>query len=203
MTAVIVRSSANIHAGGQTKISSFIHGLLLLMSVFFLAQYINLVPLSALAAVLLMVGFKLTKPALYKSQWKLGWEQFIPFIATIIAILLTDLLKGISVGLVIGVFYILKANYKSPYFFHKEKHPEKDIIRIQLSENVTFLNKASIILTLDHLPENSKVIIDGSKSTFIDYDVLDAIQDFKISSQDKNINLQLIGIPGVASVSSH
>lgn len=203
MTAVIVRSSANVNAGGQTKLSSFFHGLLLLLAVFFLSQYINQVPLSALAAVLLMVGFKLTKPALYKKQWKLGSEQFIPFILTIVAILFTDLLKGITAGLVIGVFYILKANYKSPYFFHKEEHPEKEVIRIQLSENVSFLNKASIVMTLDHLPDGSRVIIDGSKSTFIDYDVLEAIQDFRISARERGIALELIGIPEVSKVSAH
>jgi MFS superfamily sulfate permease-like transporter len=104
---------------------------------------------------------------------------------------------------VIGVFYILKANYKSPYFFHKEKHPEKDIIRIQLSENVSFLNKASIVLTLEHLPDNSHVIIDGSKSTFIDYDVLEAIQDFRISARDRNIQVEMIDVPEVAKVAAH
>jgi MFS superfamily sulfate permease-like transporter len=203
MTAVIVRSSANVNSGGQTKIASFVHGLLLLLSVFFLSVYINQVPLSALAAVLLMAGFKLTKPLLYKAQWRLGSEQFIPFIVTILAILFTDLLIGITVGLAIGVFYILKANYKSPYFFHKEEHHEKDIIRIQLSENVSFLNKASIVLTLDHLPDNSKVIIDGSKSTFIDYDVLEVIQDFKIAAKDRNISLQMIDVPEVSVVAAH
>jgi MFS superfamily sulfate permease-like transporter len=203
MTAVIVRSSANVNAGGQTKLASFVHGLLLLSSVFFLSVFINQVPLSALAAVLLMVGFKLTKPVLYMKQWKLGSEQFIPFIVTILAILFTDLLKGITVGLVIGVFYILKANYKSPYFFHKEEHPEKETIRIQLSENVSFLNKASIVMTLDHLPEDSRVIIDGSKSTFIDYDVLEAIEDFKVSAKDRNITVELIDVPEVTKVSAH
>ncbi|MGV3641842.1 MAG: SulP family inorganic anion transporter [Adhaeribacter sp.] len=203
MTAVIVRSSANVNSGGQTKVSSFVHGLLLLASVFLLAPYINQVPLSALAAVLLMVGFKLTKPVLYRTQWKLGSEQFIPFIVTILAILFTDLLKGICVGLVIGVFYILKANYKSPYFFHREDHLEKDIIRIQLSENVSFLNKASIVLTLDHLPDNCKVIIDGSNSTFIDYDVLEAIQDFKLTAHERNITVSLIDVPEVAITAAH
>lgn len=203
MTAVIVRSSANVNSGGQTKVSSFVHGLLLLLSVFFLSPYINQVPLSALAAVLLMVGFKLTRPVLYRTQWKLGSEQFIPFIVTILAILFTDLLKGICVGLVIGIFYILKANYKSPYFFHREGHLEKDIIRIQLSENVSFLNKASIVLTLDHLPDNCTVVIDGSNSTFIDYDVLEAIQDFKVSALDRNITVKLIDVPEVAASAAH
>jgi len=203
MTAVIVRSSANVNSGGQTKVSAFIHGLLLVLSVFFLATYINLVPLSALAAVLLMVGFKLTKPSLYLSQFKLGWNQFIPFFVTVIAILLTDLLIGISIGLVIGIFYILKANYKSPYFYHREKNSNEELIKITLSENVSFLNKASIILTLDHLPENSNVVIDGTNSTFIDYDVLEAIQDFKIIAQDRNINLRLVNIPEVTTLITH
>ncbi|MDX5442590.1 MAG: SulP family inorganic anion transporter, partial [Hymenobacteraceae bacterium] len=179
MTAVIVRSSANVNSGGQTKVSAFFHGLLLLLSVLFLANFLNQVPLSALAAVLLVVGFKLTKPVLYKAQFKLGSAQFKPFIITILAILFTDLLIGISIGLAVGVFYILKANYKFPYFFHKESYSGREIIRLKLSEHVSFLNKASIMLTLSNLPENCHIIIDGSNSTYIDYDVLEAIQDFK------------------------
>ncbi len=203
MTGVIVRSSANIMAGGKTKLSSFIHGILLLVSVLFLSSFLNRIPLSALAAVLLLVGYKLTKPELYIRQYKLGWDQFIPFIVTVLAILFTDLLVGISIGLAIGVFFILKANYKTPYFFHKETHHQGEVIRLQLSENVSFLNKASILLTLHHLPDNSEVIIDGSKSTFIDYDVLDAIQNFKINAQERNIRLHLQGIPEVLSVGAH
>ncbi|QMU29110.1 SulP family inorganic anion transporter [Adhaeribacter radiodurans] len=203
MTAVIVRSSANINAGGKTKVSAFFHGILLLISVLFLSSVLNQIPLSALAAVLLVVGFKLTKPSLYVSQFKLGLEQFIPFIVTILAILFTDLLIGISIGLAIGVFFILKANYKTPYFFHKEKHKQGEVIRLQLSENVSFLNKASILLTLHHLPDNSEIIVDGSKSTFIDYDVLDAIQNFKINAQERNIRLHLQNIPEVVSTNAH
>ena len=202
MTAVIVRGSANVASGAQTKMSSFIHGVLLFISVILLAKFFNQVPLSALAAVLLMVGFKLTKPALYKAQFRLGSEQFIPFIVTIIAILFSDLLKGICIGLAIGVFYILKANYKSPFSFHKEKKAGDDAIRIQLSENVSFLNKANIIVTLDQLPHGSKVIIDGTQSAFIDYDVLEAIYNFKEAAVDKDIQLELINIPEVAAVST-
>jgi len=202
MTAVIVRGSANVAAGAQSRLSSFIHGVLLFISVILLAQFFNQVPLSALAAVLLMVGFKLTKPALYKTQFRLGGEQFIPFIVTIIAILFTDLLKGICVGLVVGIFYILKANYKNPFYFHAEEKAGNETIRLQLSENVSFLNKANIILTLDQLPHGSKVIIDGSQSAFIDYDVLEAIYNFKESSIDKNIRLELVNIPEAAAVSA-
>lgn len=203
MTAVIVRSSANIASGGETRMSAFIHGVFLLLSVLFLAEFLSLVPLSALAAVLLVVGFKLTKPALYKSQLKLGGEQFIPFIVTILAILFTDLLIGICVGLAVGVFYILKANYKSPYFYHKEEHRDRDMIRIKLSEHVSFLNKASIVLTLDHLPKNSYVIIDGENSAYIDYDVLEAIQEFKKTAHERNIHVELINIGEVAVMDMH
>ncbi|WP_242928666.1 SulP family inorganic anion transporter [Pontibacter vulgaris] len=203
MTAVIVRSTANIAAGGETKVSSFVHGVFLLLSVVLLAGFLNQVPLSALAAVLLMVGFKLTKPALYKAQIKLGSEQFIPFIVTIIAILFTDLLVGICVGLAIGVFYILKANYKSPYFYHKEEQKDKDVIRIKLSEHVSFLNKASIILTLEHLPGNSHVIIDGENSEFIDYDVLEAIQEFKQTAHERNIMVEVKNVPEVVALGMH
>jgi MFS superfamily sulfate permease-like transporter len=203
ITAVIVRSSANLNAGGQTKMASFFHGIFLLMSILFMTSFLRYVPLASLAAVLLMVGFKLTKPALYKTQWKLGLGQFLPFIITIVAILFTDLLKGISIGLVVGVFYILKANYKSPYFFKKENHEGQDKIHIKLSENVTFLNKASVALTLEHLPENSDVIIDGSQSTYIDYDVLEAIENFRTVAREKDIRLTLRDIPSVKTIDMH
>jgi MFS superfamily sulfate permease-like transporter len=203
MTAVIVRSSANIAAGGQTKMSAFVHGIFLLLSVLFLAGFLNQIPLSALAAVLLIVGFKLTKPVLYKAQLKLGHEQFIPFIVTILAILFTDLLVGILIGLAVGIFYILKANYKSPYFYHKEEQRDKDIIRIKLSEHVSFLNKASIVLTLEHMPHNSHVIIDGENSEYIDYDVLEAIQAFKETAHERNITVEVLNVEEVPVLDMH
>ncbi|MBF9254203.1 SulP family inorganic anion transporter [Pontibacter sp. 172403-2] len=203
MTAVIVRSSTNVAAGGQTRVASFVHGLFLLLSVLFLAGFMNQIPLSALAAVLLVVGFKLTKPSLYKSQFKLGWEQFIPFIVTVLAILFTDLLVGISIGLAVGVLYILKANYKSPYFFHKEEHKDREEIRIRLSEHVSFLNKASIILTLDHLPPHSHVVIDGENSAYIDYDVVEAIQEFKKTAHERHIEVELRNVPEVQVMELH
>ncbi|HEX8464388.1 MAG TPA: SulP family inorganic anion transporter [Abditibacterium sp.] len=200
MTAVIVRSSANVDAGGQTRISSAFHGLLLLLSVLFLARYINMVPLSALAAVLLMVGYKLTKPSLYRQQWRLGANQFIPFIVTIIAVLATDLLIGVGIGLLFGMFFILKANYESSHYLHEERHMDEHVIRIELSENVSFLNKASISRVLDDLPDGNKVIIDGSNSNFIDYDVLEAIQNFRTSAADRNIEVELVNVPEVVAL---
>ncbi len=200
MTAVIVRSSANINAGGQSKMSAFIHGTLLLLSVLFLAPVLNLIPLSALAAVLLLVGFKLTKPALYRMQYKLGWEQFLPFIITVIAIMFSDLLKGVSIGLVVAVFFILKANYQSAYFFHHEPSREPGTFHLKLSEHVSFLNKASIVQLLDRFKPGARVIIDGSDSEVIDYDVLEAIENFRVNALERHIDLELRDIPQVSPV---
>ncbi|TGE14031.1 SulP family inorganic anion transporter [Hymenobacter elongatus] len=197
LTAVIVRSSANINAGGQTKMSAFIHGLLLLGSLLFLASVLNLIPLSALAAVLLMVGFKLTKPALYHSQWRLGWGQFLPFIITVVAILFTDLLKGVAVGLAVGIFYILKANLESAYYLHTAPTHEPGVVHLKLSEHVSFLNKASIVTTFERLPAGSRIILDGTDSEVIDYDVLEAIESFRVTAAERNIELELRGIPRV------
>jgi MFS superfamily sulfate permease-like transporter len=203
MTAVIVRSSTNVAAGGQTRVASFVHGVFLALSVFFLAGLMNKIPLSALAAVLLVVGYKLTRLGLYKSQFRLGHEQFVPFIVTIIAILFTDLLIGICIGLAVGVFYILKANYSSPYFFHREESADHHIIRIRLSEHVSFLNKASIIMTLDQLPHGSHVIIDGENTEYIDYDVLEAIQEFRKTAHERDITVEVLNIKEVDVMEMH
>ncbi|MCF8237329.1 MAG: SulP family inorganic anion transporter [Saprospiraceae bacterium] len=198
MTAVIVRSSANVEAGAESKLSAIVHGILLAGCVIGLPHLLNQIPLSALAAILLIIGFKLTKPTLYKSQMQSGIRQFLPFITTIIGVLLTDLLTGIVIGLAVGIFYVLKTNYKTPYFYHEEAHPDRDghkVIKLVLSEHVSFLNKASLQLTLDHLPEHSDVIIDGSQSKEIDFDAVRLIHNFKEMAKDKHITLELIDIP--------
>lgn len=204
ITQVIVRSSANITAGGRTKTSTIIHGLVLLLSAMFIPAYLNFIPMASLAAILLLVGYKLARVGLFKQMYKLGWEQFIPFIATIIAIVATDLLKGIAVGMFFAVFYILRKNLKNSYHLHKEVNGDKHFIKLHLSEEVTFLNKGSILETLHHLPENSSVIIDGSNSVFIDYDVAEAIYDFKDHAAVlKDIHVQLIDIPENEKVGGH
>ncbi len=203
LTAVIVRSSANINSGAKTKLSAIIHGVLLLLSVICLSTVLNKIPLACLAALLLVVGYKLAKISLFKTMYKLGWDQFLPFIITVVAIQFSDLLKGIAVGMVVSVFFILRNNYKRAYFFHKEQHHTGDTITISLGEDVTFLNKGSIVLTLANLPENSKVVIDGSKSQNIDLDVLEIIHDFKNTAQLKNISLELINIPAFLGMSGH
>lgn len=203
LTAVIVRSSANVNAGGKTKLSAIIHGLLLLLSVIVLPTIINKIPLACLAAILLSVGYKLAKVSLFKTMFKLGWSQFLPFIVTIIAILFSDLLKGIGIGMAVSIFFIIRNNYKRPYFFIESKHQQGNIITIELAEDVTFINKGSVLQTLTHLPENSKVIIDGRKSLNIDLDVLEIIHDFNQTAHLKNIEVELINIPSFKGISAH
>jgi MFS superfamily sulfate permease-like transporter len=202
LTAVIVRSSANVAAGAQSKMSAFIHGLLLLTSLLFLGAVLNLIPLSALAAVLLLVGYKLTTPALYRKQWALGREQFVPFIITIVAVLFTDLLKGVSIGLVLGFFFILRDNAKAGSYLRKDEQAtegdETGHLHLRLPEHVSFLNKASIVTTLEQLPTGSRVILDGSRSDVIDHDVLEAIEAFRQAAPARGIELELRGIRQVA-----
>ncbi|TDB64614.1 SulP family inorganic anion transporter [Arundinibacter roseus] len=204
ITQVIVRSSANIDSGGKTKMSTIIHGIILLLSAIFIPFFLNQIPLASLAAILLLVGYKLSKLSLYRAMYRLGWDQFIPFVVTIVAILFTDLLKGIAIGMVVAIYFILRKNYKHSYHYKKENNQHGEVITIQLSEEVTFLNKGSIGYTLDQLPEGSTVIIDGSKSVDIDYDVLEIIQDFKNHAAPlKNIKVETRGIKGVQSVGGH
>jgi MFS superfamily sulfate permease-like transporter len=204
VTQVIVRSSVNINTGGKTKMSTIIHGIIMLISAIFIPLYLNLIPLASLAAILLLVGYKLSKASLYKSMYKLGWEQFVPFIVTILAILMTDLLKGIAIGMVVAIYFILRKNFKHSYFYKREDNHDGEVITLQLSEEVTFLNKGSIGFTLDQLPHNSTVIIDGSKSVDIDYDVIEIIQNFKNhTAPSRNIKVITHDIKDVAVSEGH
>ena len=191
ITQVIVRSSTNIQSGGKTKTSAIFHGIIMLGCAMAIPHVLNLIPLASLAAILFLVGYKLAKPALFKQMYGLGKEHFVPFMVTILGIVFTDLLMGIGMGMVVAIFFVLRANYKKPYYFEVEKHKEGEPIVLELSENVTFLNKAAILQTLNHLPENSKVIIDGSRSVEIDQDVLEIIEDFKANAIYKNIELEI------------
>ncbi|MFP4093437.1 MAG: SulP family inorganic anion transporter [Cyclobacteriaceae bacterium] len=195
MTAVIVRSSANISAGAKSKMSAFYHGFFLLVCVMLIPDILNLIPLSALAAILLDVGFKLTRPALYKSQWRIGREQFIPFIVTVVAILFTDLLVGISIGMAVGVYFILRNNYNTPFQVSEENKETHSHYTIHLSEHVSFLNKANITSILDKISQNSVVDIYGDNTKFIDYDIVEAINEFRETADEKNIRLSLINLP--------
>ncbi|WP_159800281.1 SulP family inorganic anion transporter [Flavobacterium sp. MK4S-17] len=194
MTSVVVRSSANASAGAKSKMSTIIHGVLLLICVLAIPVLLNRIPLATLAAVLLVVGYKLASPAKVKHFWNKGIYQFVPFIATLLAAVLTDLLKGVALGMVISIVFILRGNLKRAYNFRKEEYKEGDVIHIDLAQEVSFLNKAAIKTTLNEMPENSKVVIDASDTVYIAQDVLDLIEEFAtVKAKEDNIEVTLIG----------
>ncbi|OYZ01656.1 MAG: hypothetical protein B7Y37_05720 [Sphingobacteriia bacterium 28-36-52] len=192
MTSVIVRTSANINAGAKTKLAAISHGVFLLVAVLAIPGLLNKIPMASLAAILIMIGLKLASIKTFKHMWHNGAQQFIPFIVTVIAVVFTDLLKGVGVGLVVSIYFILKGNMKLAYFFKKEQHHTGETIHIELAQEVSFLNKAAIKQTLAHLPENCTVIINAANTVYIDYDVLEMIKDFmNFGSKDKNISVVL------------
>ena len=194
MTSVVVRSSANANAGAKTKLSAIFHGTLLLICVLTIPGLLNKIPLATLAAVLLLVGYKLASPSKLKHFWEKGKYQFIPFIATLVAVVALGLLYGVALGMAISVFFILRGNLKRAYHFRKEEYAEGDVIHIDLAQEVSFLNKAAIKSTLNDIPENSKVVIDASDTVYIAHDVLDLIQEFRdIKAKEDNIRVKLVG----------
>ncbi len=194
ITQVIVRSSANINFGGKTKLSAILHGVFLLISAITIAGLLNMIPLASLAAILLMVGYKLAKPTLFVNMYKLGWEQFIPFMATVIGILATDLLKGITIGILFGIFYTLRHSYRNSHHMKETVTTQdgKEIHHLVLAEEVSFFNKASVIKELEEIPPNSKVTIDCSKSKAIAHDVLELIKNYETNAKTKNISVEKI-----------
>jgi MFS superfamily sulfate permease-like transporter len=193
VTQVIVRSSANIQSGGQTKASSFFHGVLMLLSALFIPRFLNMIPLASLAAILFMVGYKLAKPTLFKEMYRLGWSQFVPFMVTVIGIIFTDLLTGIGLGMAVGVIQILWSNYSLPYHFEDNTYKPGDPITIRLSENMTFLNKAGVMRTLNQLPEDTKVTLDATRTKRIHPDIVEIIHDFRASAHERNISVEVQG----------
>ncbi len=221
ITSVIVRSSANVHAGAKSKLSTIFHGFLLLTTVILIPNILNLIPLSALAAILLIIGYKLCKLSIFKQMLQNGKYQAIPFFITVAVILGIDLFgaypplkgEGLLVGVIAGLLSafgaILHGNLKNSYYFHKDQHREGDVIMIRLAEEVSFLNKASIRQTLDKLPANSTVVIDASQTDYIDFDVIEIVREFRdIKAPLKKINLTLkdfrevYGIENVGNVQS-
>jgi MFS superfamily sulfate permease-like transporter len=190
VTQVIVRSSANAQAGGRTKTSTVLHGTLLLLSVILIPGVLKMIPMASLAAILLVVGYKLAKPALFKKMFKLGWEQWIPFMATIIGILATDLLIGIGIGIAISIFVILRNNFKVAY---KVKRSDEHV-HIELAQEVSFLNKASVKKLLDTIEDGKTVVLDAQKNKFLHHDVYEIIQEFLISSKTRDLHVTIQGM---------
>ena len=204
ITSVIVRSSVNINAGAASKVSTILHGLFLLISLILLSPIINLIPLASLASILILTGYKLTKVSLFRDMYKKGLNQFIPFVVTILAIVFTDLLMGVLIGLAVSIFYLLKSNFKNPFVLQKETLHIDEIVRMELPNQVSFLNKASIKDTLWSIPNDSKIIIDASNTDFIDSDILEIITDFKQTiSKEKGIKLNILGLKEQYQLDDH
>lgn len=187
ITSVIVRSSANVNAGAKSKMSAISHGVLLLLCVAFIPGLLNLIPKSALAAVLIFTGYKLAKPSLFKAFYKKGWDQFVPFVITIVAILLTDLLIGVVIGIGVGLFFVVRSNFKTSVFI---VHDDNKYL-FRLRKDVSFLNKPIIKNKLEEIPANASVLIDASRADFIDKDIIEVIEDFAIHAPLKNIKLEI------------
>jgi MFS superfamily sulfate permease-like transporter len=203
ITAVVVRGAANVDAGGRTKLSSFTHGLFLLSAVLLIPFLLNKIPYASLAAILLITGYNLAKPKLFRNMWSLGLRQFLPFILTIIMILATDLLIGVTIGLLISVYFIIQNNFQAEYKITKTSINNIETHLIKLNSNVTFLNKIKLREVLDNVPEYSVLTIDGSESNFIDYDILEMISEFHNKAHDRHIELHLTGIEKVNVTAVH
>ncbi|WP_276388816.1 SulP family inorganic anion transporter [Eudoraea chungangensis] len=198
ITQVIVRSSANIQSGGKTKLSAIVHGFFLLISVVLIPNFLNMIPLSVLAAILFIVGYKLAKPALFFSMYKLGWKQFIPFTVTVLGIVFTDLLIGIGLGLAVGIIVILIKSYQNSHFLHiEDKSNGVHKLKMTLAEEVTFFNKGAILKELDALPRDSFLELDVSKTRYLDNDIIEILEDFSQKAINRNIVIKLISERGV------
>lgn len=196
ITQVIVRSSANIQSGGKTKVSAIVHGVLLLLCAIMIPTLLNLIPLASLAAVLFVVGFKLAKPAVFKEMYSKGMSEFLPFVVTIVGIVFTDLLIGISLGLAVAVVFILWNNYKTPYELNNDTEGASNKYVFNLAQEVSFLNKAGIMRTLNLIPNDSNIVIDGSKTKSIHPDVVEIIDDYKDRAKTINVKVTVIGLNG-------
>ena len=193
ITQVIVRSSANIQSGGRSKMSAIFHGFLLLISVVVIPKLLNMIPLSVLLAVLLIVGYKLAKPGLFKTMYDLGWKQFVPFAVTVLGIVFIDLLYGIGLGLAVGVVVILIKSYQNSHFLHiEDKSNGKHRIKMTLAEEVTFFNKATILKELDSLPRETYLELDVRKTRYLDNDIIEILDDFAFKAKERDIDIKLI-----------
>lgn len=200
MTGVIVRSAANVGAGARSAWSSFFHGVLLLVAVVAIPTLLNRIPLAVLAAILLHTGFKLAHPNQLRDAWHLGAKYLVPFVVTVGAILATDLLVGICIGLVVGTFFVLKDDYGHAYSYDVEESADHRRVRLTLAEQVTFLNKARINQALHDLPHGSAVTVDATRSKHIDHDVVELLHDFEQNARARGITLRMLGVPALAVV---
>lgn len=203
ITAVIVRSSANAEAGARTRMSAFAHGLWLLLAVLFAASIINLIPYCVLAVILIRTGYNLAKPKMIMAVYRQGREQFLPFIITVVAILFTDLLIGVLIGVGYSVYFIIKHTYRAGFVVKERSEGHTKHFTIELALNVSFLNKKRFLEMLDTIPEYSIVEINGTDSVYIDQDILEIFHDFKSKAHRRHIQLILKDIPEVETIGLH
>ncbi len=202
VTGVIVRSSANVDAGARTRLSAIAHGVLLVVAVLSLAVALNRIPLAALAAVLLVTGYKLAAPALWRTAWRQGWAQFVPFAVTIVAVLFTDLLRGIGIGLVVGLAFILWQHMRGPVMT-RISPPGAVLTRYQLPDQVTFLSKARIGRLLEEVQPGSRIELDGRRTSRFDHDALEVLLDFRETARQRGIDYRLVGVPEIERSPAH
>lgn len=195
VTSVIVRSSVNIEAKNETKVSTIFHGTLLVGSVLLVPHLLNRIPLASLAAILLVTGFKLASPKLFKQMWSEGKQQFVPFMVTIVAIVLIDLLWGIMIGLVASLAFILASNFRRPLRQIMEQHVTGSVLRIELATQVGFFSRPALERALNAVPKGGHVLLDARSSDYIDADVLDFIDDYRnTSAPARGVSLSLVGL---------
>ncbi|KTD08940.1 inorganic transporter and to carbonic anhydrase (bi-functional) [Legionella gratiana] len=204
ITSVIVRTSINIQAGSKTKISAILHGIFLLFAVMLIPETLNKIPLSSLAAILMHTGYKLNKPSIYSSIYAQGYDRFIPFIATVIGIIVFNLLMGILIGLAVSLFYILKSNSQARINILKEIHTTGIINRLVLPQQMSFLNKAALVAELNAIPKESQLIIDARYSQYLDKEILELLKEFQEQqAPNKKISLNLIGFKKHYKIHNH
>jgi MFS superfamily sulfate permease-like transporter len=192
VTQVIVRSSANVQSGAQGKLSAIAHGFLILILVLAIPALLNLIPLSVLASVLILTGYKLAKPAMFLDMYRRGSEQFVPFVATIAGVVLTDLLIGISIGMTIAILTLLYRNYRNSHRVHLEQEADSSVMRLSLCEEVSFLNKSAIVRALESIPDNAMVVLDASRCYVLDNDVAESLREFLNEAHHRSIDVQVL-----------
>ena len=192
ITQVIVRSSANIQSGGKTKMSAIIHGVFILVCVSLIPVVLNLIPLAVLASILFVVGYKLAKPTLFKSMYQAGWKQFVPFLATVLGVVFIDLLKGISLGMLVAIITIIPSKLSDVFTINEETQNGVRKIKMILSEKLTFFNKRSVFKALEEIEGGAEVTIDMSNSKYIDSDIVEIIDDFNNQAKERNISVSLL-----------
>lgn len=192
ITQVIVRSSANIQSGGKTKMSAIIHGFFILVCVSLIPVVLNLIPLAVLASILFVVGYKLAKPTLFKSMYKAGWKQFVPFLATVLGVVFIDLLKGISLGMLVAIITIIPSKLSGVFTINEETQNGVRKIKMILSEKLTFFNKREVFKALEEIEGGAEVTIDMSNSKYVDSDIVEIIDDFNNQAKERNISVSLL-----------